>query len=467
MIAKNELIVFSGFVKKGYQASWLHEEIARQLERVERGEVKRLMLFVPPRNGKSELGSILFPAWLLGRHAEKEIITSSYSSELAEDFGYKTRNLVNSEEYQELFQTKLRDDSKGKAKWLTQEGGGYTAVGVGGSITGRGADFLIIDDPVKNREEAESKVVRDKVWSWYTSTAYTRLEKGGAVILILTRWHKDDLAGRLLKAMEEGGEQWEVVKFPAIATRDEKFRKQGEALWPEKYNREALEQIKKTIGVYDFSALYQQEPVASETQEFKTEYFQYRTIEEVQALQTRRSLTIDTAISEKASADFTGFCLNFVDSENKWNIKAWKKKMSPMELIDDLFALWDNFRLDVIGIEKTIYLQAIKPFLDKETLNRNKFLKIVELQHNQVNKEVRIRGLLPRYESHGVYHITGNCVDLEDEQINFPQGVHDDVLDAEAYQLQIAEKPLAFPQATQFIPSSIIRRPSNSLRNLR
>lgn len=396
------------------------------------------MLFVPPRHGKSELGSIMFPAWYLGKHPEKEIITSSYSADLAQDFGYKTRNLVATQEYQELFNTKLRDDSKSKAKWLTQEGGGYTAVGVGGAITGRGADILIIDDPIKNREEAESQTVRDKVWSWYTSTAYTRLEKNGAVILILTRWHKDDLAGRLLKAQEEGGDKWEVVKFPAIATSEEFFRKEGEALWADKYDLKALKQIKNTIGVYDWSALYQQEPVSSETQEFKQEYWQYRTIEEVLALSTRNTLTIDTAISQKASADYTGFCLNFTDRENKWNIKAWKKKLSPLELIDDLFSLQETFRLESIGIEKTIYLQAIKPFLDEEMRKRNKFLNIVELQHNQTAKETRIRALLPRYESHSIFHIAGQCSDLEEEQINFPKGVHDDVLDAEAYQIQIS-----------------------------
>lgn len=438
MIAKNELVVFNGFVNVRYQASWLHREIAQQLEKIERGETKRLMIFVPPRNGKSEIGSILFPAWLLGKHPEKEVITASYSADLAQDFGYKTRNVVDSREYQELFKTRLREDSKSKAKWLTEEGGGYTAVGVGGAITGRGADVLIIDDPIKNREEAESQVIRDKIWNWYTSTAYTRLEKGGSVILILTRWHKDDLAGRLLKAEAEGGDKWEVIKFPAIATKDEKYRKEGEALWPEKYDETALMQIKKTVGAYDWAALYMQEPVSSETQEFKEEFFQYRTIEEVQALDTKRTLTIDTAISQKASADYTGFCLNFTDKENKWNLKAWKKKISPLELIDDLFTLWENFRLETIGIEKTIYLQAIKPFLDEEMRKRNKFLVIVELDHNQTAKETRIRALLPRYESRSVYHITGNCGDLEEEQLNFPQGVHDDVLDATAYQLQIA-----------------------------
>lgn len=440
-VAQNDLIDFAIYTDRTYDPVWLHEEIAKQLMRVERGEVKRLMIFVPPRHGKSELGSIKFPAWYLGRHPDKEVITSSYSADLAQDFGYKTRNLVNSQEYADIFKTRLRDDSKSKAKWLTEEGGGYTATGVGGAITGRGADLAVIDDPFKNREEAESKTIRDKVYNWYTSTLYTRLEKNGAIILILTRWHQDDLAGRLLKAMEEGKEQWEVIKFPAIAIKDESHRKQGEALWPEKYDIDALENIKANIGVYDFNALYQQTPIASETQEFKEEQWKYRTLEEVLALQTYRTLTIDTAISQKASADYTGLCLNFTDKENNWNIKAWKEKIGPMELIDLLFNLHERFRLDKIGIEKTIYLQAIKPFLDEEMKRRNRFLPIVELTHNQVAKETRIRGILPRYGAGSVYHITGNASDLEEEQISFPKGVHDDVLDAEAYQLQIAKQP--------------------------
>lgn len=443
MIAKNELIVFSGFTNIRYTPSWLHNEIAKQLERVERGEVKRLMLFVPPRHGKSELGSINFPAWYLGRHPEKEVIISSYSADLAQDFGYKTRNLVNAMTYQELFKTRLRDDSKSKAKWLTEEGGGYTAVGVGGAITGRGANILLIDDPFKNREEAESQVVRDKVWGWYTSTAYTRLEKDGAVILIMTRWHEDDLAGRLLKAQEDGGDKWEVVKFPAIALVDEPYRKSGDPLWEEKYNRDALLNIKGVIGSYDWSALYQQEPVSSESQEFKPMFFQYREMEQVKALETNNYLTIDTAISKEASADYTGFCLNFVDRENKWNLKAWRMKVSPIELIDMLFDLQDTHRLAAIGIERTIYLLAIKPFIDEEQRKRNKFLRIVPLLHNQIQKEVRIRGLLPRYESYSIFHIKGQCTDLEDEQISFPKGVHDDTLDATAYQLQIAQRPNA------------------------
>ena len=441
IMCQNKLAGFSVFTNLQYVPWWIHEEIADKLEKIESGEIKRLMLFVPPRNGKSELGSINFPAWYLGKHPDDEVIVASYSAELAQDFGYKTRNLVNSAEYQEIFNTRLRDDSQSKAKWLTEEGGGYTAVGVGGAITGRGADILLIDDPFKNREEAESKVIRDKVWNWYTSTAYTRLEKNARVILIMTRWHKDDLAGRLLKAQEEGGEKWEVVKFPAIAVQDEKHRKSGEALWPDKYNIEALEIIKKTVGSYDWSALYQQEPMSSESQEFKQEWFLPIAMADVRKIDTRNWATIDTAVSQRDASDNTGVIINFVSKENKWHFISYKLKVNPKELIDFIFKIHKDYSLEAIGIEETVYLQAIKPFLDDEMRKRSVFINIIPLQHKQVNKHTRIRSLIPRYESKSIFHIKGECKDLEEEAMDFPKGIHDDVIDAAAYQSQIAQKP--------------------------
>ena len=440
-ISRNELITFAVFTNPRYEPSWLHEEIAKKLEAVAKGKIKRLMIFIPPRHGKSEIASIDFPAWYLGSNPDKELIMSSYSAELAQDFGYKTRNLVNGFEYQELFNTRLRDDSQSKAKWLTVEGGGYTAVGVGGAITGRGANILLIDDPLKNRQEAESRVVRDNVWSWYTSTAYTRLEKDGAIVLILTRWHKDDIAGRLLEAEKNGGEHWEMVKFPAIATEDEQFRKRGEALWPEKYDLAALENIKRTVGEYDWNALYQQEPMTAETQEFKQEWFKYITLEEVLRMDTRKFMTIDTAISKRDEADFTGFTINFVNKENKWHFITYKMKINPKELIDALFSFWKKYSLEIIGIEETVYLQAIKPFIDDEMRKRNIFLTLIPLKHKQIEKNQRIRGLINRYESGSIFHIKGQCVDLEEELLDFPKGIHDDVADSAAYQTQIAQVP--------------------------
>lgn len=437
-MARRHLIDFVHYTFENYDENWHHKVIAEKLEAVERGEIKRLMLFLPPRSGKSELGAIQFPAWYLGRHPEHDVITASYSSDLAVDFGRKVRNLVNNERYAKLFATTLAEDNASAGRWSTREGGEYLAAGVGGGITGRGADVLIIDDPCKNREEAESETIRKRTLDWFKSTAYTRLSPTGAVIIIMTRWFDADLAGSILA--EDSG-AWEVVSFPAIAEHDEQFRLRGEALWPARFNLDKLKEIKRTLGSYEWSALYQQNPLDNETQEFRRSHFLYRDWAEVESLSTRRYLTVDTAISKTAGSDYTGLVSNFVDRENKWNLRAWRMKLSPLDLIETLFTLHAEDHYTKIGIEETVYLDAIKPFLDQEMRTRNRFLPIVPLKHNRVAKELRIRSLLPRYESHSIYHIKGECGDLEEEALRFPKGVHDDVIDAAAYQTQIAETP--------------------------
>ncbi len=185
------------------------------------------MLFMPPRHGKSTLASIAFPAWHLGRNPEHEFISCSYSGSLAMSFSRKVRQVLREPSYKKVFEdTRLDKDSQSVESWQTTQGGGYVAAGVGGGITGKGAHILLIDDPVKNREDAESENNREATWDWYTSTAYTRLAPGGGILVILTRWHDDDLAGRLLTASENGADDWEVVKYPALAEEDEEFRKE-------------------------------------------------------------------------------------------------------------------------------------------------------------------------------------------------------------------------------------------------
>ena len=436
---KFSLIDFSIITNRKYKPNWHHEIISEKLEAIERGELKRLMIFMPPRSGKSQLATINFPAWYLGRNPDKEIITVSYSGDLAIDFGSKTRDLISNEIYQMIFEVSLKEDEKSKGKWMTKQGGSYISAGVGGAITGRGADCLILDDPIKNKEEAESEVYRNKIYDFFTSTAYTRLNPQGAIIIILTRWHLDDLAGRLLT--QNKGE-WEIIEFPAIATEDEEYRKKGEPLWPSRYSLEDLNNIKKAIGGYDWACLYQQKPVLTENQEFRPHWIKYRTLTEIKQFETKNYLTIDTAISQRASADYTGICRNFIDKENNWNLKTGRYKIDPKGLIELLFSLHEQDKYEKIGIEKTIYLTAIKPFLMDEMRRRNIFLPIVELEHKEIAKEIRIRGLIPRYESGSVYHIKDECVELEEEMFTFPRGMNDDVLDATAYQLQIAKAPM-------------------------
>lgn len=442
--ARKSLIDYEIATDPRYDPNWHHERIAKELEHIEAHgdrDYKILIVTVPPRHGKSRECSIDFPSWYLGKNPQKEVIISSYSADLARDFGGKTRDKVASPYYKLIFpEVQLKDDEKAKDRWSTNKGGGYIAAGVGGAITGRGADVFLIDDPVKNAEEAASELMRDKVWDWFTSTAYTRLHPGGVMIIIMTRWHVDDLAGRII-ADPEFKDMTKVIKLPAIANKNGKTRKKGEALWPSKYPIDALEKIKTVVGPYVWHSLYQCSPILTEDQEFKPDWYKYIEQQELDMLQTANYLTIDTAMSKKAQADFCGFCDNSVDKENFWNIKAWRAKLGPEELVDALFALHETRKYSAIGIEKTTYTWGLKPYIDSEQRKRNKFLPIVELSHSGTAKEIRIRGIIPRYASGSIRHIEGTCDALEEEQAQFPNGMNDDVLDAEAYMPQLVTAP--------------------------
>ena len=254
-----------------YQAADHHRMVCERLEAVERGECKRLMIFMPPRHGKSELVSRRFPAWYLGRNPAKQFISASYGADLASDFGRDVRNILGTGEFNALFPgIGLAQDSAAKNRWHTNHDGSYVAAGVGTAITGRGADILNIDDPVKDRVEAESEVTRKTVLDWYTSTAYTRLMPGGSIVLTMTRWHELDLAGTLLEDAKTGVDKWDVVCLPGLANAadDPLQRKANECLWPTRYDETALAKIRAAIGERDFGALYQQDPRPSGTSFF-------------------------------------------------------------------------------------------------------------------------------------------------------------------------------------------------------
>ena len=225
---------------------------------------------LPPRHGKSELCAIRYPCWYLGRNPDKRVVLASYAADLAQRFSRLARTVIQSESYQRVFEgIGLAQDSRSAENWdLAGYRGGMKSVGVGGPLTGHGANLLIIDDPVKNREEANSEVVRQSVWDWYTSTAYTRLEENAAVVVVMTRWHEADLMGRLIEAQKvPGGDQWTILHMPALS-------EAGEALWPDKYTVEDLERIRSNIGEYDWNALYQGAPRPREGAMFKRHWFQ-------------------------------------------------------------------------------------------------------------------------------------------------------------------------------------------------
>lgn len=429
------------------------------------------MIHMPPRHGKSDLATQKFPAWVLGKTPDFPIIVASYADGLATLFGQKTRDIVMSKNYRGIFDTRLREDTQAKSNWMTAipdarnkellipAGGGYNAAGIGGPITGKGFKIGIIDDPFKNFEEADSPVIRENVHQWYRSTFLTREEGNAAIIIIDTRWHEDDLDGRLLKEQEEAEadeeseyDQWEVVNFSAIAEHDElPHRRKGEALWPAKFSTAKLEKRKKALGPYLFGAMYQQNPYGIETKEFRDDWYKYRTWGEVQGMVTRKFATIDTALGKKRAKrisseegkntpDYTGVTRNYVDLANCWNIKCRRYEINSAELLDLVFTLHDE-GFEVIGIEEGAYEAAIEPFLKIRSQKEEKYPNVVRLKHQETMKETRIRGLIPKYSCGEVYHIVGECDDLESEQRRFPRSAKDDCMDSEAYQVQIAEKP--------------------------
>ncbi|MBS0959792.1 phage terminase large subunit [Acetobacter thailandicus] len=272
--AREGSLAFAQYTMPGYRVGAHHRLLCEKLDAVERGEIKRLMVFMPPRHGKSELTSKRFPAWYMGRNPKKQIITASYGATLAQGFGRDVRNIVGSPEFASLFPgVGVAADSSARDNWHTNKGGVYTAMGVGGGLTGKGAHVALIDDPVKDRQDAESPVIREATWDWYRSVLRTRLMPGGAIVLVLTRWHPDDLAGRLLDEMANGtGENWEVLSLPAICETesDPLGRKAGDALWPDVFPLRELRQIEKSVGPREWSALYQQTPTPGDGVLIKT-----------------------------------------------------------------------------------------------------------------------------------------------------------------------------------------------------
>lgn len=440
-----------------YQLEWFHAEIARKLEqgykRMKRGENVRLMIFMPPRNGKSDTSTQKFPSWVLGKDPELPIMVSSYSDDLATDFGMLTRGIMQSEAYGAMFDTKLRADAKAKGKWITDKGGSYTAVGVGGALTGRGFKIGIIDDPFKNREEADSAVVRESRHKWYKSTFYTRAEGNSMIVFILTRWHEDDLAGRVLKdaaeAKANGDEydDWEIIQFKAIATEDDEHRKEGEALWPAKFPLKQLQTIKSAIGSYEFSALYQQTPIDEENRKFKQDWFRPRSYETVRSLQTYNVMTIDPRGKDsiKQGTDFIGITVNFIDPDGNWNLMSERQKLSATGLIDLIFTNWTRYRLHKIGIEDNQFTQGLMVSIRQEMKLRGVYPTIELMKHGGTQKELRIETLVPRYENGGIFHLTqdgiNQCIDLEEELKLFPKAANDDASDSAAYQTFIEGRP--------------------------
>jgi predicted phage terminase large subunit-like protein len=279
-----------------------HAKMAEAFEKVAEGKIKRLIINMPPRHTKSEFASYLLPAWFLGKFPNKKVIQTSHTAELAVGFGRKVRNLVDQDTYREIFPgVGLQTDSKAAGRWATNKGGDYFAIGVGGAVTGKGADILIIDDPHSEQEAAQAEInpeIYDKTYEWYTSGPRQRLQPGGAIIIVMTRWSKKDLTGQVIKAASQrSGEEWEVIEFPALLP-------SGKPLWPQFWPRMELEALQKELPHGKWMAQYQQNPTSESSAIVKREWWQVWEDDEAPNCEFTL-MAWDTAFEKSNRADYS------------------------------------------------------------------------------------------------------------------------------------------------------------------
>lgn len=417
------------------------------------GRNDRLMITMPPRHGKSLFSSLYFPAWFLNRYPDKRVILCSYGDDYASEWGRKVRDLIR--DHQPRLQIQVDDSSKAADRWDIQaHRGGMKTAGVGGPITGRGAHLLIIDDPVKNSEEANSAVDRDKKWDWWRTTAQSRLEPGGIVVVIQTRWHEDDLAGRLLReegTVDDGG-RWTLLNLPAIAEEDDQLgRTPGEALCPERYDEKffALLTGPTGIGNQAFSALYQQRPQPEGGGAFKRADFRYHTTpvseEKQYALhdpdgtllvpqgECWRFITMDLAATKRTTSDWTVAAV--------WDVASWlspsrlilvhvdRSRIEGAEHLDLVKKLWTQWKPAFIGIE-----EAMQGSMTLAVSQRQGII-VRALKHRSRDKVFRAKDAELLVENHRVYfpRKASWLSDWEHELLLFPTGTHDDQVDVFAY----------------------------------
>jgi predicted phage terminase large subunit-like protein len=429
--ARDSLIKFTEYTNPAYEAAGHHARIADKLEAVERGEIDRLAIFMPPRHGKSELASRRFPAWYLGRNPARQIIAASYNSDLASDFGREVRNIVASADYGCVFDTRLREDSRAAERWNTDQGGAYVAAGVGTAVTGRGAHVLLIDDPLKDREEADSEIRRQRVWDWYTSTAYTRLMPGGAVVVIQTRWHEDDLAGRLLSA--QGGDKWEVLDLPALDDG-------GRALWPEWYNEKTLARIRAAIGPRDWSALYQQRPAPEDGDYFKAEW-----LKPYDRAPPRDQMRVYGASDYAVTADGGDYTVHVVvglDPEGRmYLLDLWRKQATSDQWVEAFCDLVTEWKPIGWAEEQGQIRAGVGPFLDRRSRDRRAYVARDQFP-TRGDKAVRAQSIRGRMAHDGLYVPVSApwYPGLRAELLSFPAGKHDDQVDALGLVGQLLDK---------------------------
>lgn len=427
----------------GFEPARHHSLLISKLEDVARGAIKRLMVFMPPGSAKSTYVSLLFAAWWLARNGDKHILASSYSADLAERWSRKVRALI--EEHGAALGVELSKDMQSVSHWALGSGGEYRAAGVGGSITGFRAWLGIIDDSVKNREEADSETMRERTWEWFVADYETRLVPDAPLVVIGTRWHDDDHYGRILRRAAEIGEHWDVVKLPAFAGDDDPLgRKRGEPLWPEWQSRDALDMERARKGPREWSALYQQEPTPEGGLYFEREWL--KLVKPPPQHFMRVLGASDYAVTEDGG-DYTVHFVGGLDPDGTLHLlDRYRKQATADQWVESFMGLIKVWRPVAWGEEEAMILKSVGPFIDRRLsqerlwVHRKGFRPVSD-------KPTRAR-TLQAMMAQGKIAVDPDkpwLAELLSEMMSFPAGKHDDQIDALAVLAQLSQETPAPP----------------------
>ena len=421
----NNFLSFVKYVWPEFIEGSHHKIINKKFNDLAEGKIKRLIINMPPRHTKSEFASYLLPAWMIGKNPKLKIIQATHTADLAIDFGRKTKNLVDQENYRELFPTRLQEDSQAAGKWKTEQGGEYFAAGVGGAITGRGANLLIIDDPHKEQDIRGDGKSFEKAMNWYTAGPRQRLQPGGSIVIVMTRWSTKDVTGQLLKAQsEEGSDQWEVVELPALLP-------DGKPVWPEYWTSEELLKTKASIPVTNWNAQYMQQPTWDEGALIKREWWQDWTAKHPPPLDYIIQ-SYDTAFTKGTKSDYSAITTWGVfeteeDGQNIILLDAFKDRYEFPELRRVAYQQYLEWKPDMVIIEA----KASGLPLTHEL--RQMDIPVINFTPSRGNdKHVRVNSVAPLFESGKIWapmheHFAQEVVE---ECAAFPYGEHDDYVDS-------------------------------------
>ena len=422
--AKNDFLSFVKCVWPDFIEGSHHRHVAKKFNKLATGEIKRLIINMPPRHTKSEFASYLLPAWMVGRNPKLKIIQATHTGELAIRFGRKAKNLIDSQEYAKIFKTRLQEDSKAAGRWETAQGGEYFAAGVGGAITGRGADLLIIDDP-HSEQDAMSANSMENAYEWYTSGPRQRLQPGASIVLVMTRWSLKDLTGLLLKNQKEvKADQWEVVEFPAIMD-------DGSPVWPEYWKQDELEKVKATLPVGKWNAQWMQSPTSEEGAIIKREWWRKWKHDWIPDL-SHVIQSYDTAFLKKETADFSAITTWGVFYENE-------DAPASLILLDMVKGRWEFPDLRRRALQQYKYWTPESVIIESKATGlpltyelRQMDIPVVNFTPSRGNdKHARVNSVAPLFESGMIWAPDQKFAEeVIEECAAFPFGDNDDLVDS-------------------------------------